>query len=199
MSAFIYALNNADVIRVDGGPLLTSFEHDEDDEVVTFRWVDEEDQTEVVIPREGIASVEYKGNGFLVSDVDGEPVKIEVFSLVPEYPVPPKLREGWLRVFDMADKEKIIHYAALEAVMDNLVDDFIGGHAGCSANNEGYLGQIEALYRSCRGRPAAIVCGLARRLSNCTSYSYTAWEAVLDNPTVNGSLAEALRQHAKAA
>ena len=39
MSAFIYALNNADVIRVDGSPLLTSFEHDEDDEIVTFRWV----------------------------------------------------------------------------------------------------------------------------------------------------------------
>lgn len=199
MSAFIYALNNADVIRVDGGPLLTSFEHDEDDEVVTFRWVDEEEQNEVVIPQEGIASVEYKGNGFLVSDVDGEPVKIEVFSLIPEYPVPPKLREGWLRIFDMADKEKIIHYAALQGVMDNLVDDYIGGHAGCSANNKGYLGQIEALYRSCRGRSAAIVCGLARRLSNCTPYSSTAWEAVLNTPEVNDSLTQTLRQNAEAA
>lgn len=198
MSGFIYALNNADVIRVDDGPLLTGYEYDEDDQMVTFRWVDEENQFEVVVPQEAIATAEHKGNGFLVADADGDTVKVEIFSLVPEYPVPPKMGEGWLKVFDMADKEKIIHYAALQGVMDNLVDDFIGGHAGCSANNQGCLGQIEALYTACRGRPGAIICGLARRLSNITPYTHAAWEAVLQQPYIDGPLVSTLKQHAEA-
>ena len=199
MSAFIYALNSADVIRVDNGPLLTGYEYDEDDGMATFRWVDEDHQFEVVVPRENIATAEHKANGFVVTDVDGKSVTVEVFDLVPKYPVPLKLSEGWLAVFEVADREKVIPDAALQAVMDSLVDDFIGGDAGCRANNEGYPGQVEALYAACRGRPAAIICDLANRLSNVTPYSKAAWQSVLKDPEINESLVSRLKQQSDAA
>jgi|AntRauTorcE11898_2_1112593.scaffolds.fasta_scaffold32752_3 hypothetical protein len=199
MSAFIYALNSADVIRVDGGPLLTDYEYDEDDKMATFRWVDEDNQFEVVVPRDSIATAEHKANGFVVADVDGKTVTVEVFSLVPEYPVPLKWSEGWLELFKLADRENIIHDAAFQGVIDSLVDNFIGGHASCSVNNEGYLGQIEGLYASCRGQPGAIICDLAKRLSYVTPYTRAAWESVLEDPEIRESLVSTLKQQSDAA
>jgi len=195
MSSFIDVLNSSDVIRVDGGPLLSGFEYDSDDDVVKFSWDNGEGDTDVVIiPPGEAATAEPNGNGFLVQDEAGEVVKVEVFNLTPKYPVPAKLHTGWGTLLHRADAEKVIHYSITKILMDRLVDDFIGGHAGRIANNGGFLAQIEALYKADRGREAAMLCGLSRRLSELTPYSKEAWKAALSDPdSVSDSLAEYLR------
>lgn len=199
MSSFIYALNNADVIRVDGGPLLTDYEYDEDDGCASFRWVDEDRKYEVVVPKESIAVAKPRANGFVVADVDGQCVTVELFSLVPEYPVPLKLSQGWLSVFRLADSEQVIFDCVMQAVMDSLVDDWIGGDVACRANNEGYSGQIEALYVTSHGRCDALIVALAERLSCVSSYSRAAWQSVLEDPDLSQSLVSTLKQQSDAA
>lgn len=197
MSAFVYALRNADAMRVDGSPLIDGFDYDCDDRFVTFKWVDGKKQFEVVISPREAATAELKGNRFILSAVGGDLVTVELFKLEPSYPLPPRLSSGWMDLFYKADQEKIVYFAAMKAVMDSVVDTFIGGHSGAAANNGGYMRQIEALYAACRGNDEPIICGLSRRLSEITGFSKGAWSSVLQDSAFDGSLRDVLEAQSK--
>jgi len=195
MSHFVDVLNSSDVIRVDGGPLLSGFEYDLDDEFVTFSWDNGEGGTDVVIisPSEA-ATAEPNGNGFLVHNERGEVVEINVFTLTPKYPIPPKLSSGWTALFYKANNENVVSYHIVACLIDDMVHDFIGGQEASAANNGGFLAQVEAVYKADRGQEAGMICSLSRRLSESTPYSKDAWAAALSDPdSVSDSLAEYLR------
>jgi len=197
MSVFLHALNRADVIRVDGGPLLQSYEYDQDDELAIFQWTDGDHEFSVAIPRDGIATAKHEGNGFLAVDVDGEQVKVEVFSLTPQYPVPPALSEGWPAILKKAADEDIIPLAAQELMMIEMVDDFIGGHAATTANNEGLEAQIEALVMATRGRCDELIGELAARLEMNSVYNRQAWTSILVGISVPDCLCQELGRQEK--
>lgn len=192
MSAFLYALNSADAMRVDGGPLIDNFHYDVDDKIVTFRWDGDKGRFEVVVPPESAATAKHQKNGFVVTDLSGELVTVEMYTLEPKYPLPPLVANDWMQVFCKADAEGVAHFSVMKSVMDSVVDTFIGGHAALAANNQGYLSQIEALYSACGGDLNPIVCGLARRLSGITAFGKSAWREVLLNPDLSITLRSAL-------
>lgn len=192
VSAFLYALNSADAMRVDGGPLIDDFHYDVDDKIVTFRWGGDKGGFEVVVPPESAAKARRQKNGFVVADLSGEAVTVEMYKVEPKYPLPPLVASDWMQIFCKADAEGVAHFDVMKSVMDSVVDTFIGGHAGRLANDQGYLCQIEALYSACDGDLKPIVCGLSRRLSGITAFEKAAWREVLLNPDLSITLRSAL-------
>ncbi|WP_342632761.1 hypothetical protein [Marinobacter alkaliphilus] len=196
MSDFLYALNAADAMTVDGSPLLSSFEHDEDDETVTFGWTDGEDSFTTVIDRTGIAGAQQQGNGFLVTDSDGELVKVELFTLEPTYPLPSVLRERWAQVLQMAADEDLICEGSINSLMDDLIDKVTEGRLQIRPGADGFAPRLEALFAASRGRALVHVAYLADALGGATIFRKEAWLTVLDGTKeVTRSLCQTLADH----
>lgn len=200
MSDFLYALNAADAITVDGGPLLSSFEHDEFDETVTFSWTDGEDSFTTVVDRFGIAGAQQQGNGYLVKDLDGELVKVELFTLEPIYPLPSALREGWIRVLQMAADEDLICEGGINSLMDDLLDKVAEVRLQNPPGSDGFGPRLEALFAASRGRALVHVAYLADALGGATIFGKEAWLSVLDGTKdVEQSLCQTLADLSPAA
>ncbi len=84
---FLSLLSSADAVRVDGGPLLDSWDlsdpaGDPENEVVCFSWEDQEYHYIEKITEEDIENGSFDGTKFSCQGEDG-PLEIEFFKLVP--------------------------------------------------------------------------------------------------------------------
>lgn len=84
---FLNALNSADAIKVDGGPILSSFDVlDDNEDLILFSWHDDEGlRFEQVTTRSNITNSWIEKHKILFEE-DGQLTTIELFTMQPIVP-----------------------------------------------------------------------------------------------------------------
>lgn len=144
MNHIIDNLAMADIIRVDGGPLLTQFEQEEDG-AIGFTWTDGEDEHSEHVNAEEVAQAQVTDNTLVMTNILNETIRVELFNLTNHnviFPVKHHATEAFIHEHTKDDP-------ALEQVLieslDDAVMDAIGGYRASTINNQGPTYQIEEL------------------------------------------------------
>ncbi|WP_273206753.1 hypothetical protein [Marinobacter subterrani] len=145
MNHIIQSLQAADALRVDNGPLLTSFAQ-EDDGAIAFTWTDIEDaEFNEYVEADALERATVEGNTVTMTNEQGDTIRVELFTLTP-YPV-----GVIMSVEALADAigHLIRDYRLCEDILirslDDLVHDCIGGHYASEINNRGPAHQTHNL------------------------------------------------------
>lgn len=123
MNQAIRDLNSADAFSVEGSPLLTSHECDDGD--LRFSWTDGDNEFAITVSAEEAAKSDYSGTALQMTDEEGDLISIELFKLKPIYRAPRATISHWLSIFDGCIKQGLASSDTLEAVMNDLIEEFI--------------------------------------------------------------------------
>lgn len=159
MKHIIESLQAADALRVDSGPLLTGFGH-EDDGSLTFTWTDVDDEFNEYVAACDVEKATVDGNIVTMINEQGEAIRVELFTLTP-YPVHglPDVRtlSGHISTLQ---KDYNLSEATLIHSLDDLVHECIGGHYASDVNNAGPAHQTYELMK--HGYRSEVIQTLAR-------------------------------------
>jgi len=155
MNAITDHLDRADVYRVNGGPMLTSYFENEDGGLSFV--VDEGDAyvtNETIIQAE-VANARVTGNVITMTNTDGEEVRVETFRITPHAITTGIHASAFARyVEDLYQRTPNAHEALTEQ-LDELIWSKFGGDEASVINNQGPTHQIIALIN--RGDASAAV------------------------------------------
>lgn len=145
MNHIISNLSMADIIRVNGGPLLTSYEHEEDG-AIAFTWVDDDgDHFSEYVNAEEVAKSQITGNTLVMVNTLSETIRVELFNLAGHDVILPINQQALSQYIadKLADNQQL--EATLIEALDDQVHDFIGGYRATPINNQGPAHQVMEL------------------------------------------------------
>ncbi|EAZ97003.1 hypothetical protein [Marinobacter sp. ELB17] len=145
MNAITDHLDRADVIRVDNGPLLTSYTR-WDDGSIEFEWTDGENNPFIEnVGPEGVAKAQVTGHVIVMTNENGDAIRVETFNLSPFAITPAIHVDAFARyVADLLHRTPDAQETLIDQ-LDDLIWSKFGGDEASTINNQGPTHQIMAL------------------------------------------------------